>query len=281
MRLPNPKDFNSSTAISIEERYTHYAPVEHDDKTLAKIRLEVDNFDRSLENFDNQAYAKECLEIVPKWLWEETSATGMQYFWKYTRWDKKNQTMIVVILDYYGHIISYKRRKYKNGKWVTRWNTHPNRQCIMRIDDPTLPVFILEGHHDALSAMLLDFDEEEHITFNFIMIPTVGYTTFNDIELKALSGRDVFFLPDLGDKGKSIKGMSKLATQVEPLANHVRVVNLRGFLSKNNIETEADKLDLSEALFLWEDRGSTFIHRLLDYCHTTESFSEGEVPHGH
>jgi len=281
MRLPNPKDFNSKTDIPIEEIHRLPTVVEHDDETLAKIRLEVENFDRTLENFDNQAYVKECLELVPKWLREETSATGMQYFWKYTRWDNKNQTLIVVILDYSGQIISYKRRKYKKGKWITRWNTHPNRQCIMRIDDPTLPVFILEGHHDALSAMLLDFDEEEHITFNFIMIPTVSYTTFNDIELKALRGHDVFFLPDLGDKGKSIKGMSKLATQVEPFANHVRVVNLQGFLSQNGIDENVDKLDLSEALFLWKDSGSAFIYRLLDYCRTTESFSGEELSHGH
>ena len=264
MSLPDPKDFKLNASIQTHSGSSVASAVLNDEEVLKQMQKEIYNLDPSLETFNHKPYEGECLRIVPFWVFEEASIKALEMFRKMAVWDEKNQTMIILIFNYEGKLISYKRRRFRGGKWITRKATHPNRQCIMRISNKQGPVYIIEGHHDALSATLLYQDTID--AFNFIMIPTVNYTTFCDAELEALSGRDVFFLPDLGDQEKSIKGMTKLAEQVEPLANHVKVANLQKFLQENGIKSENDKLDLSETLFLWNKGMSAFINALQCFC---------------
>ena len=275
MNLPDPKDFKLNASIPVHTGSIIASAALNDKEVLKRIQKEIDNLDHSLETFKYDPYREECLRIAPAWLFKEASPGAISMFRRMTAWDEKNQTMIILIFDYEGNLISYKRRRFISGKWVARKGTHPNRQCIMRIKSVYAPVYIIEGHHDALSAILLDIDDVD--TFNFIMIPTVGYKVFNDTELEALAGRNVYFLPDLGDKdGGSIKCMTQLAEQVKGIAAHTRVVNLKGFLEENDVIVVNDKLDLSEALSLWTEGSSAFINTLHYYCDRGIVF-EGEA----
>ncbi len=262
MTLPDPKNFSmvahtGSTAASV---------VLHDKEVQKQIKKEIDSLDHSLETFKYDPYREECLEIAPLWLFQEASPEGVKMFRQVTAWDEKSQTMIILIFSYEGKLISYKRRRFFGGKWITRKSTHPNHQCINGIHSNYGPIYVIEGHHDALTAMLLRQDEIN--SFNFLMIPTVSYQHFREVELSLLSGHDVYFLPDLGDKNSgSIKGMTKLAKQTEKAGTtNVRVVNLKTFLEENGIDAPGEKLDLSEAIFLWREGSSAFINTLLYHC---------------
>ncbi len=275
MKLPDPKNFKLKAPPVIPGSIVAYAALD-DKKVLKQMKKEIDRLNHSLETFKHREYREECLKIAPLWLFKEASTKALELFRKMTVWDEKNKTIIILIFNYEGKLISLKRRRFIGGKWVAQKGTHPNRQCIMRIKNKYLPVFIIEGHHDALSAMLLDIDDIN--TFNFIMIPTASYREFNETELEALAGRDIYFLPDLGDKDSgSIRGMTKLAKQTEEAgAANVRVVNLKNFLEENGIDVPGEKLDLSEAIFLWREGSVTFINLLLYYCDRGIVF-DGEI----
>jgi len=275
MSLPDPKNLKMnihfSDLPSSSTMNTHLV----DSEALERMQRELDSFDSSLETFAYMPYRDECLRLTPLWVFEEASPDALFLFRKITAWDEKNQTLVMKIYDYEGKLVSIKRWHYRGGKWMTYKGTHPNRQCLMRINNKLLPIFVIEGNHDGLSAILLDIDDI--ITFNFITIQTAGYKAFGEVELKALAGRNVYFLPDLGDKDETgIRCMTRLAEQVEHLASNTRVVNLRKFLEENSITVESDKLDLSDALFLWNEGSYAFINKLLYYCDRGIVY-EGEV----
>ena len=107
------------------------------------------------------------------------------------------------------------------------------------------------------------------------MIPTVNYQVFVDAELELLDNRDVYFLPDLGDANQgSIKGMTKLAEQVDSIAKNIRLVNLISFLEAEKIIPTTDKLDLSEVISHWTYGSKAFISALKDYCNKDIYFNE-------
>ena len=276
MKLPDPKNFNLKAPPVILGPIVTYTALE-DKEVLKQMEKEIDGLNHSLETFKNREYREECLEIAPLWLYKEASTEALELFRKMTAWDKKNQTIIILIFNYEGELISFKRRRFMGAKWVTRKSTHPNHQCINGIHSDYGPIYVVEGHHDALTAMLLRQDEIN--SFNFLMIPTVSYVHFNEVEQSLLSGRDVYFLPDLGDKDNgSIKGMTKLAKQTEEAgAANVRVVNLKAFLEENRIDIPGEKIDLSEAIFLWREGSAAFVNMLLYHCDRGIVFEGGGI----
>lgn len=269
--LPDPSEFiNFEPKDQLPSLSASTVPA--DAEVIEQINMEMGAIDHSLETFLHAPYRKECLEISPEWLFKEASPKDIEMFKDHTAWDEKNQTLIIKIYDHKGQLISYKRMRYRGGKWMTRKGTHPNKQCINGIRSENGPIYIVEGHHDALTGMLLHQDDIE--PFNFLMIPTVGYTSFGEDELELLTGRSVYFLPDLGDTNDgSVKGMTKLASQVTSVATHTRVVSLKSYLKDNGIKT-GDKIDLSEAIFLWKDGSKSFISTLLYYCDRGIVFDE-------
>lgn len=276
MNLPDPEHFKLDMKQAVLQSLLLYETTYSTDiQVLEKMHGELDGWDAMLETFAYEPYKKECLEVAPFWLFKEASEKALKQFKKITAWDNRNHTLVFKIFNYEGELISLKRRRYLGGKWITYKGTHPNRQCMIRIENDMLPVFVIEGHHDALSATLLDVDDI--ITFNFIMIPTSSYKRFGEVEVGVLRGRNVYFLPDIGDKGDNgIRCMQELASQIEGDAAHTRVVNLRAFLKENGIDANQERLDLSDALFLWEEGGNAFINTLLYYCDRGIVY-EGEV----
>ena len=186
-----------------------------------------------------------------------------------TSYDHKNRTIIAKIFDYNGNLISYKRRRYlipgteEPSKWVTKAQTSPNKQCYINVPHNG-PIYIIEGHHDELSAALLQ--EDNYNSFNYIMVPTENYREFNEIELKAVQGREINFIMDVkkDDIKKSAIPMMALANSLPSKQNEDAVlINLFDFLEENKIKTDAiDKLDLSESLEYWNGSRKEFTSSL-------------------
>ncbi len=273
-KIPNPSEFCHFKSSNIEHTSVLNTDIDTNIEVLTAIAHEIEQFGATLATFKYPPYKKECLDLAPLWLFTESSVESLELFQHYTAWDEKNSTIVMKIFDYDGKTISYKRRRLSYGKWITRKSTHPNSQCINGIRSKNGPIYIIEGHHDALTGILLHHDEIN--SFNFFMIPTVTYTHFNEADLGFLKGRDVFFLPDLGDDDKSINGMRQLEAQVSSHEVSTRIVNMATFLQENGITAEAEKLDLSDAISLWKDSSTAFINALLYYCDRGIVF-DGEV----
>ncbi len=212
----------------------------------SEIMADLRRFDQSLQSFKNLDYAKEVLAIVPTWVWKHAGKTKINLFRELTTFDQDNKTLVLKIHDYSGKIISYKRRRFKDRKWDTAYRTHPNSQCIVSIVDDREPVYILEGHHDLLTAILLGI--------NVLMVPTVGYKVFNAHELSVLSGKDVVFLPDMAiNNTQSADAMEELYDQAESIAKSVNMISVAKILDHANIPFDSDKADLSEIVEHWDE----------------------------
>ena len=90
-----------------------------------------------------------------------------------------------------GKILSYKYRRFKtkNGdiiKWKAVKGTEANKYSQIRIRNPEEPVFIVEGYHDYINALLSGI--------NFISIPYKHYKNFKQEELSLLKNRKYSFV---------------------------------------------------------------------------------------
>ncbi len=253
--------------VSTDESY-EYVPlplkrtpqpqIELTQERYSEIMVELWQFDQSqeMQTFKNQDYRDEALSIVPMWLWQQTSKENIALFKKLTTFDAMNKTLIVKIHDYTGKVLSYKRRRYRQSKWVTAHSTHPNSQCIVSITDSSSPVYVVEGHHDLLTAILTGI--------NVLMIPTVGYKTFNNRELSILKDKTVVFLPDLkrGDS-KGMDTMNILSEQVIDSVKSVNVVSVKKILDLMEIPFTSDSIDLSDVVEVWGRDLDSFKNTLL------------------
>lgn len=236
-----------------------------------------DSYAYELQTFHNLNYQMEALAIAPIWVFQQATPEALQHFKNLTSYDHKNKTIIAKIFDYEGQLISYKRRRYlipgttEPSKWVTKAQTSPNKQCYISVDQTSnAPVYIIEGHHDMLTAALLHKDEYE--PFNFIMVPTENYRTFSDYEKCFLVDRDINFIMDVkkDDIQKAAIPMMELANSLPKEENDRAVlVNLFDFLSDNNIDhSDINKMDLSDAISKWNETLTAFKGSLEYYADT-------------
>jgi len=243
-----------------------------------------DSYAYELQTFHNLDYQMEALAIAPLWVFQQATPEALQHFKNLTSYDHKNKTIIAKIFNYEGQLISYKRRRYlipgtdKPSKWITKSGTKPNKQCYISVDQTSnAPVYIIEGHHDGISAALLHKDEYE--PFNYIMVPTENYRTFSDYEKCFLVDRDINFIMDVKkeDIKKSAIPMMELANSLPKEENDRAVlVNLFDFLEENDIDTKLiEKLDLSESLENWKLGKRDFIS-CLEY-HADCIRNKGEI----
>lgn len=236
----------------------------------SEIMAEMWQFDQNqeLKTFKNPDYRNEALAIAPMWLWQQASKVNIALFKEFTTFDVVNKTLVLEIHDYSGKIISYKRRRYGQGKWITAKDTHPNSQCLVSIADSSASVYIVEGHHDYLTAILLGI--------NVLMIPTVGYKTFTVYELSFLQDKTVVFLPDL-KRGDS-KGMDTMNTLAEQVieAKSTNVVSVKKILDLIDIPFTRDSIDLSDVVFAW-NRDLDGLKSTLLYVGDIGVMLEGEI----
>lgn len=221
---------------------------------------------KELQTFKNPDYKKEALSICPLWVYQQAKKESLEEFKRLTTFDNKNKTLVIKIHDYQNKLISYKRRRLNIGKWITAKGTHPNKQCLVRNKAKTDKegnflnhIYILEGVHDALTAILLDID--------FLMIQTIGYKSFTEYEISLLKNRDVIFIADYAVKDKKedlagVDAMRNLARQIGSVARNAKVLSLKLFLESQSIPFDNDKLDLSEVVELWRDGLEPFVNTL-------------------
>ncbi len=226
-----------------------------DPKRSAEITEDIKQWSKNPQTFKDEDFKAEALEIVPMWVWQESTQYARDLFRELVIFD--GETLVIKIFDYDGNLISYKRRRDGDTKWKSAYGTHPNGQCMISITEKNFPVYIVEGHHDMLTSILLGL--------NVLMVPTVGYKSFTKHELNLLMGKDVYLVPDLKkDNTKGIDCMRNLGDQLEA-SNHVKIIYLDSFLKVNGISVP-DSLDLSDAVSLWTDRDKGFKAHLQYFC---------------
>ncbi len=223
------------------------------------------NSKKELQTFSNADYRKEALSVCPLWVYQQAKPKALELFKSLTTYDFKNNTLVIKIHDYQGKLISYKRRRFgDSGKWITAKDTHPNKQCLVNNKAITDKdgnflnhIYVVEGVHDYLTAVLLDID--------VLMIPTVNYKSFNEYEISILKNRDVIFIADYKtDDLSGVDVMRTLAKQIGTVSRNAKVFSLPLFLESENISFTGDKLDLSEVVELWTDGLSAFVS-VLEY----------------
>lgn len=192
-----------------------------------KLQSEFDAFERIDPN--KPEHSRELKAIGPKWIFDQANPTRKALFSKMVRYDPKHKTLVTgcyngdpAELD----LISYKHRRYGDIKWRTRAGTHPNSVLLIRVYSDTGKIFFVEGHHDALTALLLGID--------FVMIPSSGYRCNNpEILSEIVKGMEIVFLVE--DKS-AYSCMYRLAEQVVEMAYSVTMKQLGQAVIGNKVD---------------------------------------------
>ena len=146
--------------------------------------------------------------ILPAYLLRTSDSESLQQFNTISRIDKDAKQYVVGCFkgDITQHqLISYKHRYRHNIKWFTRKGTSANKYFSYRIRTANQPIYVIEGHRDKLTALLLGLD--------FIMIPYAGFQLKNTDAFKQLiANRKVVYIVE--DK-HAFKCMSNIALSTE------------------------------------------------------------------
>ena len=210
---------------------------------------------KQMQTFTNPEYKNEMEAICPIWVFKQADKKAIDEFRNITTYDFKNKTLVIKIHNYECRLISYKRRKYNGGKWVTAKDTHPNSQCLVSIKSKHNHIYVVEGHHDFLTAILLGID--------VVMIPTVNYKQFTEYELSLMRYREIILIPDCDTKKtEGIECMKRLSLQVDEVSKETKVFSLVKFLKDELIPFKGEKLDLSEVVELWSGGLIAFVSTL-------------------
>jgi len=188
------------------------------------IVKEFDNFEKI--DFSNQEHVKELLEIAPSWVFDEADESDLEFFKSICRYDSINKTLVAAWYNKNKEMVTYKRRRYKGGKWTNRKATRVNNTVTSRILRNNKPLYIVEGAHDFLTAILLGFD--------VIALPTASFSNTDDLK-GIVKGRVVCICED--------KQGFECMKRIEQFYKDVKNVNIK-LISFN--ESLKLKLDLSD-----------------------------------
>ena len=215
---------NDTDLISDANRYS---PPASNDISPEALKKEFDSFEHI--DLQNDSHSKELDLMLPRWLIKNANPIDLELFEMMSRYDKKNSTFVVGVFnngfdDLRFELISYKRRRLGKVKWMTRKGTRPNNMPFVRIYRDDTPIYIVEGHHDMLTAILLGLD--------FIMIPTAGFKDVNTIKDALLNADVVFIVED----ERAYRCMLGLALKIESIAKRITLLEL----------SDKQKYDLSD-----------------------------------
>ena len=201
---------------------------EQGNTSLVQLRTEFDGF--SHINMVNPRHRQEIMSMVPDYLIEQANPDDMALYLSMSRFDSRNNTFVVGCFDNKSidfQLISYKYKMLAGVKWRTRGGTSPNGTALVRIYSDNDPIFVLEGHKDSLTAILLGL--------NFIMLPYAGYRNSDPVDLQEeVRDRNVVFLVE--DK-QAFDCMNKLA---KPLSETAKSIVLK------QLDPTGRKVDLSD-----------------------------------
>jgi len=206
-----------------------YGYVSSSDNNAISLEQVAKEFNTSFVPIDinHPSHKEELSNMFPLWLYKTANNCDSELFHSMCRYDPKNKTSVVAcfrnnLLEF--ECISFKRRRFYGKKWMTRKGTHPNGTPFVRIYSDNGTIYVVEGHHDMLVAVLLGLD--------FIMLPNAGFKDATLIK-NEVSGRDIVFIVE--DR-PAFLCMSKLALAIKEVASSVVLKQL----------AQGQKFDLSD-----------------------------------
>lgn len=226
----------------------------------------------------SQGHREEALAIAPAWLFKEAESSSIELLKDWTRYDQKNNTLVVIIKNKEGEVVGMKRRRYhihgELKKWVAIKGSEVNH-CQSRVRTASGLVFIVEGIKDGLNALLLGWD--------FIALPSAGCQKFTQQELNLLMNRNVVLIADVDQPG--ISCMQALAKQIDGYVESYFILDLRQFLSFVEASgfDPTKKIDFADAVRLHADSGGKplfcsygdcFKAQLIYYVHIIQQTKE-------
>jgi len=156
---------------------------------LEQLEKEFNSFERI--DLDDVTHKEVLRTLFSDYLIDSTNEADRQLFLSMSRFDRRHSTFVTGCFDNESteefRLISHKPQMKDGVKWKTRAGTSPNSTPLVRIftDDGT--IYFIEGHRDALTAILLGLD--------FVMIPYAGYKAADPSYLQnEVAGREVVFL---------------------------------------------------------------------------------------
>jgi len=185
--------------------------------TLTQVEKEFNAF-KAIDMSDAEQQSA-LYELFPDYLIETCDADDWQLFLAMGRYDSSSHTFLSGCFenqDWELKLISYKWR-YKDGiKWKTRAGTSPNGSLFIRIFSDDRTVYVVEGHRDSLTAVLLGLD--------FIMIPYAGFKLKNAALLRQeVSDRKVVFI---SEDQAAFNCMHSLSLAIEDIADEIVLIQL-------------------------------------------------------
>lgn len=153
------------------------------------LLAEFDKFD--VIQWDNEAHKKELLELAPEWLYKEANKKDLELFQSVVRYDKQHNTLVSKWLDnqpFSYNLITYKHRRKGQNKWVNRAGTHPNKTTFGRTFKESDTCYVVEGMHDALTAILLGI--------NFVALPTTSYSNYEAFKIQFDGAKKVIYIAE-------------------------------------------------------------------------------------
>jgi hypothetical protein len=195
--------------------------------------------------FNNEKHKAELLAIAPLELYKQADKQDITKFLEFAKYDRVNKTIAAVVKDNSGKIVGYKRRRYKMGTELVKWAARKNssiHHCTINVNSGNNTIYIVEGLHDSLTAILMGLD--------FIGIPTATYNRFTQYELDIIKGREVVFIPDNDSAGAA--AVNRLLSQVKQFAKAISVFELPE-QSKDFTEYIFKLVEKAKPLKSWKD----------------------------
>jgi len=198
--------------------------------TKLKTETIAKEFNNNFEELDftNKEHVKELLKIAPEWLYKQANKADLEFFKSICRYDSINKTLVVAWYNKNKEIVTYKRRRYKGGKWTNRKGTKVNNAITFRISRNNKPscIYIVEGAHDFLTGILLGL--------NVIALPTASFSNTDDLK-GIVKGRVVCICED--------KQGLECMKRIEQFYKYAKDVNVKLISLSESLKL---KLDLSD-----------------------------------
>jgi|GEM_PF-1002341 len=211
-----------------------------DYRVIRAAKMEFDGF--AAIDHKHPAHLEEIAAVVPLWAYYQAHNADRALFHHLARYDRYRATLAVACYankKVEMRFIGYKWRRYhtqdgKTIKWMARKGTRPNKEAFIRIYTDDRPVFVVEGHHDMLTAILLGMD--------FVMLPTASFRGDIGGILEETRGRRVIFLVEDEAAYKAMRPLAEELDAYDPNREIVLTQLERG-----------DKCDLSDFIARFKD----------------------------
>jgi len=263
----------SDNKSNIEAYKKEFKPVKEETRSYRQIE-NIWNKYKPLSSISEKK-AKEIInKLIPFEYFETAKKEDKKAFYNAVRYDPAQDEPVVATFTPAGKVLTIRHRRYKAGERVIKWKSlkgmEANKYTQIRIKNND-PVFIIEGTHDYVTALLLGI--------NFIALPSKNYKTFKSEELALLKAKyDFIVIPDLDFKNESdekykrfkeelANSLKTLIPQLKPYIKRIITIwNLKERFSYfKGIEKVKDLSDLCEISDLYDSTYLRVFHLLASF----------------